>query len=564
MEQQEIYECSEKVRDSFSSLLSDVFPNGDDVKKLTSDIENSNCKKYRFLQKISGHDKIICQSEEKIPVMDNLSIKQIRNFNVPISIDKSLNPKNKKKDPITIRIRKPKTCIDAICEKIQHASELDVIGAGLEMKLLSPDQEEKLVESLDYRVQKSIPQFYSFISNRLANGELENESFQSYRKKSYPLGIPCCTGCDKGTRSILNLFYVAVEQKTSSNGRPTIIQQVSNDLEDVEDTHAACDVAIARNENVRRHLIEYGFDYVHTEPDMWVEMEECFGEKGELILKLQTVKEIQEVVQQFLLDTLYKRAKGLGMKRMACKPQWSKDLERILPPTRAQFKRVNKYINDYDIFETIKTPITFKVENVAYLSMIMEKYFAKRLQALKPPTKEEVAIWREIVETTAKQLRLPADSESFTLTYGRAAQLTAGSLLCIAFEVIRDMTTITESGRKIPLEIGITEKQLAGADRVMDLAVDYVINKNKQSNDNIQEMAGLFRVVDINQVMDFIKALTLEIKTMKYCAINDRTEAPLLTATVHEGELNIKSLYGAEEIYINLERFRPLPRKERR
>ena len=563
MEGVETHEFSQELKRSFTSLLENGF-NNEELNKLTSDIENSNCKKYRFLQVISGHDDFIKQRNQEIPQMNNLYIKQMGNFNVPLKIDKSLKPIHKKKDQITLNIRKPKTFIDAICEKIEHASELDVILALLHLNKLSHNQEENLVESLDYRVQKSIPLFYSFISNRLANGELTNESFQSYKKKSYPLGIPSCSGCSKSTRSILNLFYVAVEQKTSSNGRPTIIQQVSNDLEDVEDTHAACDVDIARNENVRKHLSDYGFDYVHTEPDMWVEMEACFGDKGELILKLQTVESIQQIVQNFLLDTLYKRAKGLGMKRLANKPQWSRDLERILPPTRAQFKKVNKYINDYQIYESIKTPITFKVENVTYLTNIMDKYFTKRSQALKPPTREEISIWREIIDTTAKQLRLSSDSEPFQLTYGRAAQLTAASLLCIAFEVIREMTTITESGRKIPMEIGITEKKFAGAERVMDLAVDYIINKNKQSNDNIQEIAGLFRVVDINQVMDFIKTLTLTIKTMKYCAINDATEAPLLTATIHDGELNINSLYGAQEIYIDLERFRPLARKERR
>ena len=255
---------------------------------------------------------------------------------------------------------------------------------------------------------------------------------------------------------------------------------------------------------------------------------------------------------------LNKRAFGLGMKRLTQKPQWSRDLEKVLPPTRAQFKRDTKYINDYNIYENIQTPITFKIENVTYFTEIMDKYLTKRLQAQNPPATDEVKLYHEIINNTASQLRLLEESPEFELTFGRAHHLTAASLLCISFEFIREYNNLTEGGRKIPLSIGITNRTLAGAERVMDLAVEYIVNKTKAGTEYIQEIAGLFRHVDLNQVMDFLKAFILTIKTMKYCAVNDKNEAPLLCGKVENGILNISSLYGHTEASINLERFKPL------
>ena len=553
---------TKEYKDKFISSLRTLY--GDDkIQDLLEKLENSKFKKLKFLELATGTKQVLVTAPNDA-VKDSLAIKHVKNFNVPIHVDTRLAPNNKRRDIITLNIRKEQTSIDQLCEKVGHITALDVIKVGTQKGVISKEQREKIIEGMDYRVQKSIPQFYSFISNRLANGVLEKDNFQSYRRKSYPLGIPGCTGCEKSTRSLLNLFYVAVEQKTSSNGRPTIIQQVSTDLEDVEDTHAACDVDIARNENVRRHISEYGFDYVYTEPDTSIEFEKCFGEKGEIILKLAEIGKIHEKVVDFIEKTLYKRSVGLGFERLTHKPKWSRDLERVLPPTRAQFKRPPKIINDYQMYMNISTPITYNVENVTFLNKIVEKYFAKRLSSMKPPTKEEINAWKRVLVETVKQLRTPSGSPALELTYGRAALLVAAGILCVSFDVTREMSALTESGRKIPTEIGITDQNMAGAERVMDLAVDFVINKGLRSKDYIQEIAGLFRVVDINQVTEFIKALTLTIKAIKYCATDTGSEAPIVKAQIADGIITMSPLYGDGAISISLERFIPNPRKERR
>lgn len=162
-----------------------------------------------------------------------------------------------------------------------------------------------------------------------------------------------------------------------------------------------------------------------------------------------------------------------------------------------------------------------------------------------------------------QQLRGTKDSPPLELTYGRAALLVSAGLLCVSFDVVREMTKLTETGRKIPLEIGITDQNMAGVERVMDLAIEYIINKGTKNKDYIQEISGLFRIVDINQVTTFIKSLILTIKAIKYCATDFETEGPVVKATIADGVISMSPLYGEGSISISLERFIPNPRKER-
>lgn len=516
--------------------------------KLKSIIEGKYVQ-YNYLKEISG-SKSLKEKSFMCPKNSGL-ISNGRNFLVPTKIDEKLKRPKKPRDMVKIVIEKPQTPVDAfICENAKSCNALDIIKVLIQKKVVNEKTIKYLIDSLDCRNKTNLEKLYNFISNVLANGDPEKSTFISYKKKNYPIGIPTCSGCDAETQKLLNLFYFSVEQKTSGSGKPHIIQQVSNELEGVEDKHAEIDVEIARNENVRKHLDEYGIGYIYSTPDTLNELDVAFGEAGPLLLKLNS--ESDKVIE-WINKKLYQRAVALGVKRLTQKPIWSKELERVLPPTRAQFKKC-KWANEYAQYSNIVTPIEYNVENVSFIPMIMEKYFAARQKAPEPPSVDEINEWRIQVKDVVSKLRV--ENAEYELNYTQSAFFVATAFLCSQLNDVREYTKTSALGRKIPKSIGITDEFNDGPDRIFSIAAD-LLARNRRMKDGISEIAGLFKEVNESRVTELLKIIILAIKTMKHVKESNEKEYPIIKATVSNGTLNMSPLYGEGTVAINLEKFKP-------
>ncbi|EAY20018.1 hypothetical protein TVAG_402740 [Trichomonas vaginalis G3] len=545
---------SKELRDDMVATLKESRKDIDLTTKLRIMIK-SKCPIYKYINFITNQNNIA-----QIPFQQckaNKNLKNTRNFRIPIKIAPIQKPKERSHDVAKFSIVREKTCVEEFCSQLSNFTRpLDVICAALRLNKISIDEARQLVDRLDYRIPEPIPLTFSFISNSLANGVLDKETHQSYTKKLYPLGIPSCTGCEPEVNKLLNNNYVAVEQRTSANGRPHIIQQVSNELEGVEDTHAATDVEIALNENVRRHILEYGWGYILTASDTGDELTACFGKNGRLLLKL--MKLYYDQISAPILDMLQQRAINLGVRRLQFKPNWSKTLEKKLPPTRAQYKKPTKQNTDFSYLDYGMPPIDYDIQNVNYLSEIMEKYYAKRAADNKQAIDIEIEYWRRSIQFAIKILRTEQITDEFTANYGLAALLTASAMLASSLKVVRELDDAVDKSRKIPIEIGLTDHSMGGHDRVFDMAIDIITNKKKKKKDELQEMAGCFKTVDINGCLHLIHIITLTIKTMKYHAANSNSESPIARIYIGNGRLNMAPLYGPiGSVAINLEIFRP-------
>lgn len=472
----------------------------------------------------------------------NHFVNRIRNFNIPTKIAPLKRMKEKSRDIVSFTIAKPKTCVEEFCERLNNfVKPLDVINAAVRLNLITEEQSRRYVDNLNCMQRTPISLIYNMISNRIAKGILDKEKIQSYQKKFYPLGIPNCTGCEPEVEKMLNLFYISIKQHTYSN-RVNCKPQVTTDLERVEDDFAATDVEIALNENVRRHLIEYGWSYLLTSTDTLDELNVCFGKYGSLSLRILSIF-YNQLYSRFI-DYLFRRAIGLGVKRILSKPTWSKDLERIFPPTRSQHRKPAKLANDFTMFEYIMLPIQYSVENVAYLSELMEKYFVKRSAESKTPIDIEVQYWRQALQEAIGVLRNSECSGDVTAGFSFSALLAASATLVSYFSTVRALVNQNTKNRQLANEIGITDTSLNSDQRVFDIIIEVIVNKKKKMKEGAQEMAGLFKDCDLNLCQNLIKVVILTIKAMKYYAFHKLQESPVVRVYVGNGKIDMAPLYG--------------------
>ena len=536
-----------KFKEQIISTLLKI-SDGEDIKSVAQKIINSKNVQYNYLKKITGSKNVLDPHFNSEP--NRGLILGGYNFKVSVKIDPKLKPKNHQQDIVTLTPQKSRTKIDEFCSQMNY-SPLDIISALRRLGLIREETHPELRESLDCRVKKSLSHLYNYISNQLANGYPTNEQYMSYKKKVYPLGYPLCSGCDKATQSLLNLSYFSVELKTSSSGKPHIIQQVSNSLEEVEDLHAEIDVQIARNENVRRHILEYGVDYIHAAPDTAIELEICFGSLGPLMLKICNGREEEGI--EWMKSLLYTRAVNLGIKRLIEKPGWSQKLEKYLPITRSQFQKI-KWLNEYNSFTNVSTPIIYDVDNVTFIPMLMERYIAARKKAPDQPSQAEIEGWIRIYTEVAKNLR--EDIVEFDVTYGEAAIYVAAAYLCANLDRVLEFYRMTLKSRKIPYEIGITNEYLGGIYRVLSIVAG-LMTRTIKMKDGISEIAGLFKVVDTNYLMELIKMMIIFIKTVKHEQSLKQKDTPFIKAIINNGKLTMRTLYGDCDLSIDLEKFKP-------
>lgn len=521
------------------------------------DLLNTPFKTYMYLKRTQKTRISPKQSLPKVDALPNLDIFKI---NFPVRIAK-VAPQDPGKDIVKYTINGPTNCVEEFCNNLNHfCRPLDVITAAYRLKKIDFKEKERLVKSLDHRIFDNPSRIFSFVSNGLSNGRLiKDESIHSYTKKKYPIGPPSCKGSDSLAQDLLNLYYVAVEQRTSAkSGKPHIIQQVSNDLEAVEDFHAAMDVEIARNESVRRHLIEYQDDYIWTAPDTSDEMLTCCGKGGCVMLKL--IDYHPDHVNQRIDEILHRRLVNLSVSRIISKPRWSRTLELYFPTSRAHFQKTPKHINDYTIYKDVRTPLPFSKENVSFITLIFDKFFSEKIVDPKPPPPEELSKWREAITKMIQLLRMP-DEIPFVLNYSQAVLFSSLCILTNKLDVVRAMMDNQAVGRKIPLEIGITDDTMAGAERVFEIAVQTIINKKKKLKDGLLEIAGLFRRVDITFIAEIIKTMLLAIKAMKhYASPTQDKEGALVTATINGDRVDmalINNKVGEPVICIDLEQYKP-------
>ena len=540
-------EEKKKLKSQIADTLSKISKE-EDIKTIVQKIANSKNVQYNYLKKITGSKNLTDKSFNS--ATNSGIIFGGYNFRVSLKIDPKLKPRIQRQDAVTLTPQESRSKIDLFCSKFNY-SPLDVISALQRLKKIDEKTHKELRESLDCRVKKNISHLYNYISNQLANGYPTDAQYLSYKKKIYPLGHPRCSGCDSETQKILNLNYFSVELKTSCSGKPHIIQQVSNSLEEVEDTHAETDVQIARNENVRRHIIEYGTDYIHAAPDTANEFQICFGSLGPLLLRLCNIKADDAV--EWMKSMLYKRAVNLGVKRLIEKPVWSQSLERYLPITRAQYKKV-KWLNEYNTFCSVSTPIIYDVENVSFIPLLMEKYIVARKKAADPPSVIEIEGWTNIYTEVVNHMR--EDETQIELTFSEAAIYVAAAYLCANLDKVLEFHRMTLASRKIPYEIGITTEYLGGIDRTLTIVAG-LMARIIRMKDGIAEVAGLFKVVDVNYIMELVKMMIIFIKTVKHKNSLKQQEYPFIKATIQRGHLVMKTLYGDDDISMNLEKFKP-------
>ncbi|EAY07335.1 hypothetical protein TVAG_139650 [Trichomonas vaginalis G3] len=547
-------EPSSFTKEEFVDSLKSV---GDSpLKNKLEQIIKTGCPGLNYLRIINNKEISLKDNTAKRGV---LSKEKLLNFRIPVKIS-GIGRQNPGVDIVQYVINGPTNCVEEFCSKTENfCRPLDVIGACARLNKITEEEHKALVQGLDHRIFDNAPRVFSYISNGLSNGRfIKDQTVHSYTKKRYPIGAPSCKGVDPLAKSLLNLYYVAVEQRTSGSEKPHIIQQVSNNLEAVEDYHAAHDVEIARNECCRRHLLEYGSDYIWTAPDLSDEMKVLFGKSGCLFLKLLDYDK-KGVLYEKIVHFLNMRGANLQISRLLLKPKWSRTLELYFPTSRAHFQKTPKHINDYSMYKDVRPPLPFKRDNIAMITTIFDKFFIQKTEDPKPPQPEEIEKWKQTVNKMIGLLRVP-DDIPMMLTYSQAAMFSSLCILSQRLEVVRVMTQVCDKGRKIPLEIGLTDYTMAGAERVFEIAVETIINKKRKLKDGLLEIAGLFRKVDITLIAELLKIMLLAIKTLKHLSQTDNKEGPLVRVVISGDvvEMALQDLKINEPpLSIDLEQFKP-------
>ncbi|EAX95180.1 DnaJ domain containing protein [Trichomonas vaginalis G3] len=502
-----------------------------DLNKITEKVKNSPYKAYTFLRCINENKNISSKGLQGFK--ESIKFFGESDLQIPMKIYKADNQESPRQF-VHFKINRNPNCIDQFCQKLGNSiSPLDVITAAHRLQKIDNEEKDEYLKYLDYRSKDTQIRVYSFISNPLTHGHLikNMKTIGSYAKQYHPIGMAPSSFCDEMAKSVLNNSYITVDQSTNEkDGKKVhIINQVSTQLEVVEDDHADFDVKCTRNENVIKRLNEYGESYFYTSPDFTKELIETFGPKGCLITKFCKIN--WDISFKFLLKFLVKRYKRLQIGRLLSKPEWSRTLETYLPVSRASFSKIPNKLVDYHRFSFIPLPLKFNVENVAYLVDLFERFYASYLFI------KETMCEKEVFTNAVAVLR--SNDVVYNMTYSEAQLVTSLAILAKRMDNIRSTSNETSKSRKLAIEIGITDNQMNTATRVNEMIHELIINRKLQIKQAVPQIAGLLDEVNNKAVKEMLTIVLICIRAMKFVSANKSKEGEIVQMSCNDGLLRM-------------------------
>ena len=497
------------------------------------EMDESELGKYPFYSIIKKGKlmKKMNKNSEKITKIEN----KIINFKLPIIIDKSLKPLNDPLHKNDLHLKKLNSSISEFCEKKHYSyTEPDIINSLVHLHKISNDDKQKLFSELNSK-QEFSDHLRLLLAIQLSQGYLTKVKSGSYVKAKFPLGLPKATNKDKLAEEVLNDYWKSIMQKTACS-RVNMILQTSAELEQAEDLMAASDVEIAHNERARYSLFQNGICSSLFNPIFIQEIERMLGEKSHLILSLCTLK--NDIIEKFIHEKLYQRAIGLGVRQIIERKKWIHEHEKSFPSCRAIYKAKGKIFRNFSAFNSVFTPITYNVENLTYLSQIINLFITDN-----HPEKQ---YWKEEIEKVITQLRYSKNSPSFGATYSYALLIVASAVFCYIFNSVRNIDNSLTSLR-IPREIGITDDNSLGTKRVFRAINDLIDHKKGQLKPRLADLAGLFPKIDIQDTTLLIQITLLVYSAIEYNHSAKESEVHVYNISICDSVLTIHTIDSPEK-----------------
>ncbi|KAH0792130.1 hypothetical protein GPJ56_003929 [Histomonas meleagridis] len=413
-----------------------------------------------------------------------------------------------------------------------------------------PDDLRKFCQLLQYSSAKFPGLIFDPLNIPITIGWKTNSREGSYTKLEYPIGKPLKTGQSKNDGSVCNYDWIACEYQSDDSRKHTaIIPQVNESLEEIEDRHCMLDIEIVRNSNALRYFMTNGADSTaFSSPMIQLEMCAIYGNGGTLIL--ETYSQNPNLVHPIIVNRLIERAIQLRKEKLQMMSRWSMNLEKVLPAQRAKYMTFAHFKKEITEFSEIGSkPIVYD----ASLAYLLDELVNVYCELIEGRDLSEFNALKEVVSKIIVDLRKPPNSEPFPATFSYCTSLCTGAMILSEIGFAREMDSRANKGVRIPLEIGITKRDMHGHRRMIRVMAETIIKK--KWSDGIRELAGQLLPINLDKALLIIRTGHLFIKCLDTC-IQNEFEPNIALCTVRNGVVKIESItqQGAPLVF-NLAKF---------
>lgn len=443
----------------------------------------------------------------------------------------------------------------------------DLLRIIQNLNLLNPHDFSTFCDSINWVAEKYPRPVLRVLGIPATIGWMTNKSVASYTKVEYPIGYPARSGQQQKHSILCNYNWVACENQSEDTRRhATIIKQVNETLQDIEDQHSYLDIQIARNINVLVYFLTKGPQCTgFTSPIVLNEMNEIYGPGGGLILELY--KKNPEKYKEKIIERLRQRGVNLRNERISKLEHFATELERVLPPQRSKYQSVQQIKNAYpDFSEVGKTPILFIQENVTLIGQLVDIYIdiinnslndtnsssenlneignlihsssnpqLNQLSSSFSMPNHQIDRIKYTSRMLISHLRSPPD-KPLPATFSFGACLATAALLTTELAVVTEIDQRTKTGVKIAVEIGITSETMHGHWQLFKIAIDTIMRK--KWTEGAREMSGTFFEINLIQAIKIIRTINLFIKCLSIEAQSEN-DPPLLLINFNDNHLYI-------------------------
>lgn len=392
----------------------------------------------------------------------------------------------------------------------------------------------------------NIQKIFAEISNPDSNGELTEINNESYRLLNYAIGYPHHSGQSEKETDLFNSDWICygLKDEEEVDNPNSIIRQVTDKMENIEDNKNQLDVEIIRNRNIHRLLLFGGPKSIQSSQVAAEELNTIYGNKGDFILSMLEDDDVATALYPVLLKRLRDRAADLYIRKINEPKKWSMQLDHDIPNQRTIYKRERLTVwlrDEYSYLEAKE--IQYPPEKV----FLLEK-FVKILDSI------ESIEWPSSYSDSIELKRILTNLKSTTnldikLSYYRALCLYSGALFLHELCSADIIDPVTSSSVKTAIEIGISEIENHGYFNILTLLAES-LKKPRVKKDKfypieiaVHEISGLLFTIDFEKANQIAAAGALFFKTLS--DIEKDIEGAFINCKIDKGNLSLLLDSGA-------------------
>ena len=448
-----------------------------------------------------------------------------------------------KSDPFGVANLVSYSSIDlSLVEVTKNTSPGDFLRAACSLGIITEEIKEEKLKNNCRNLATQMDIVWNKLSNWFSIGKIirEEQVSPSYFVQKFDLGKPSCflEDINSGSKLVTNSDF------TNNVSKKLLIKEFRKTTQGIE-SMTFFDTYISIIETIYRGFIETGFDIFYENESITYIFDIIYPRFGPLILgickscKAETHDWMEASLRKVL--TNYKIAKKMIFSPFMERPEISKK-QNMQMLTNGQ----KRMIYSFKVITKYPIPIEYPVENVTYISKVVDMFLMKARYMKLPIT---VPVIQKMNQTTRYVIRsLRAFTEQSIKADQKLANVfVSAASLCVSFINIRSLS-LKEGDTFLQKSIGVIDKPLSGPEKIISVITDNII-ASEAARVGIAEVINYFNKVDLDQVITIYKSVCLFVNTLIDYSSDAGTDfAPKpFVVIINENTLSISSSTSKDE-----------------